>query len=101
MTSKTSTLRTALAAALALAALAPLAARADARIADGLRLAMYVKPSVVRILDAYSATFTYHGDARNYEFEVHHGGLGSGAFISPDGYLVTNAHVVRITKEGE
>jgi S1-C subfamily serine protease len=54
------------------------------------RLAKLNKPAVVRIYSFYWATWTI-GSA---QINTYHGGHGSGAVIHPDGYIVTNAHVV-------
>lgn len=66
---------------------------------EGLRVAMIVKPSVVRIADGYYAEI-YFADWRR-TFKVPMIGLGSGAFIDPNGYIATNAHVTQMTHDGE
>jgi S1-C subfamily serine protease len=71
-------------------------------VSDGERLAMYSKPAVVRIIDGASGQFYFQPPNTNGQtFNVSAVGLGSGFFISRDGYIATNAHVVSSTKEGE
>lgn len=74
---------------------------ADAQSA-GERLALYSKPAVVRIVDGAAGTILLQ--LPGYQprtFNVSAIGLGSGFFISSNGYIATNAHVVTFTKEGE
>ena len=71
-------------------------------VSDGERLAMYSKPAVVRIIDGamgriYFQPPGYQGQA----YDVSAIALGSGFFISPNGYIATTAHVVSFTKDGE
>ncbi|MGA9771576.1 MAG: S1C family serine protease, partial [Blastocatellia bacterium] len=69
------------------------------QVSEGQRLAMYTKPSVVRILDGYVGTIFWPGNSKLYE--VSYVGSGSGSFIDPNGYIVTNAHVTDLTHQGE
>ena len=71
-------------------------------VSDGERLAMYSKPSVVRIVDGASGQilFAPPGIAPQV-YNVQAIALGSGFFISSNGYIATNAHVVSMTKDGE
>ena len=69
-------------------------------VSDGERLAMFSKPSVVRIIDGVAGTFYFappKGQAKNYT--VSYIGLGSGFFINSSGYIVTNAHVVNTSHD--
>jgi serine protease Do len=61
------------------------------------RQAMYAKPSVVRIYAVWEAVFKIE----DLTFPEFIGGTGSGFFISADGYIATNAHVVDVIHDGE
>lgn len=68
----------------------------------GERLATYSKPAVVRIVDGAAGQILLQ--LPGYQprtFNVSAVGLGSGFFISANGYIATNAHVVSFTKEGD
>jgi serine protease Do len=54
------------------------------------KIALTAKPSVVRVWGAYIADFEFEGQS----FQEAIGGTGTGWFITADGYLATNAHVV-------
>ena len=71
-------------------------------VSDGERLAMYSKPAVVRIIDGAAAQIRL--ELPGYQPETFNTSLiasGSGFFISSNGYIATNAHVVSTTREGE
>jgi len=75
---------------------------ASAEDSPGERLAMYSKPSVVRIVDGAAGTIFFQPPGyQGQSFNVSAIALGSGFFISSNGYIATNAHVVSITKDGE
>jgi V8-like Glu-specific endopeptidase len=71
-------------------------------VSDGERLAMYSKPAVVRIIDGAVGKiwFQIPGN-QGQSFDVPLIALGSGFFISSNGYIATNAHVVSMTHDGE
>jgi S1-C subfamily serine protease len=69
------------------------------KVSDGQKLAMYSKPSVVRILDGFVGTAYWPNNGKLYQ--VSYIGSGSGAFIDPSGYIATNAHVTDLTHQGE
>src|SRR5262245_46769999 len=54
------------------------------------RVALSAKPSIVRIISAYTATFDVNG--RRGTISI--GMTGTGWFLTPDGYIATNAHVL-------
>jgi len=71
-------------------------------VSDGERLAMYSKPAVVRILDgAFGQILFAPPNISPQVYTVQAVALGSGFFISSNGYIATNAHVVSMTKDGE
>jgi serine protease Do len=71
-------------------------------VTDGERLAMYSKPSVVRIVDGAAGQILFQPPGyQGQTFNVSSIALGSGFFISSNGYIATNAHVVSTTHEGE
>jgi serine protease Do len=71
-------------------------------VSDGERLAMYSKPAVVRIIDGAVGKIWFQLPGyQGQSYDVSAIGLGSGFFISSNGYIATNAHVVTMTHDGE
>jgi len=68
----------------------------------GERLAMFAKPAVVRIVDGSVGQIWFQPPGyQGRSFNVSSISLGSGFFISSNGYIATNAHVVSSTHDGE
>jgi S1-C subfamily serine protease len=71
-------------------------------VSDGERLAMYSKPAVVRIVDGAVGQILFAPPGISPQvYNVQAIALGSGFFISSNGYIATNAHVVSMTHDGE
>jgi S1-C subfamily serine protease len=71
-------------------------------VSDGERLAMYSKPAVVRIVDGAAGQILFQPPGyQGQSYNVSAIALGSGFFISSNGYIATNAHVVSTTHDGD
>jgi S1-C subfamily serine protease len=71
-------------------------------VSDAQRLAMYSKPAVVRIVDGAMGQFLFQPPGyQGQVYNVSAIALGSGFFLSSNGYIATNAHVVSMTHDGE
>jgi S1-C subfamily serine protease len=69
------------------------------QVSEGQRLAMFSKPAVVRIYDGYIGQIYWPDNGKTYQAIA--AGSGSGAFINPNGYIATNAHVTDATHQGD
>jgi serine protease Do len=84
---------------LACALVIALPARAGAEEPSAVqKIAITAKPSVVKVYGAYLATFDIAGSEQIQEAI---GGTGTGWFMTADGYIATNAHVVADIQAGD
>lgn len=71
-------------------------------VSEGERLAMFSKPAVVRIVDGAAGQIRFEPPGYQAQtYDVSNIALGSGFFISSNGYIATNAHVISTTREGD
>jgi S1-C subfamily serine protease len=84
---------------LAMLSAAPLFTASAQQVSEGQRLAMFSKPAVVRIYDGYLGNVYWPRLNKTYQCIAV--GSGSGAFINPNGYIATNAHVTDATHQGD
>ncbi|HEX8113067.1 MAG TPA: trypsin-like peptidase domain-containing protein, partial [Kofleriaceae bacterium] len=87
-------MRMACAVGIAVVALRPAAA---APASPQQQIALIAKPSVMRVLGVYVGTFVTPAG----QFHESLGGSGTGFFITADGYIATNAHVVAPIHDGD
>src|ERR1041385_1085345 len=71
-------------------------------VSEGERLAMCRRQAGVRIIDGAAGQILFQPPGyQGQTYNVSSIGLGSGFFISSNGYIATNAHVVSMTHDGE
>ena len=65
------------------------------------KMSYRVKPAVVKVQSVVEANIRYIKDNKLIQERSSDGGQGSGFVINPEGYIVTNGHVVQICYESE
>lgn len=79
--------------------------QAPAPVEQSKKVEAYTRPAVVRVVAYNTASFVIAGELAQYigvsRLTEYDGGTGSGAVLSPNGYIVTNAHVVEAIHQEE
>ncbi len=65
------------------------------------KIAYLAKPAVVRIISFVQGVVSYRMGNEEKQEKVTVGGMGSGFFINPEGYILTAGHVVDIIKKAK
>jgi hypothetical protein len=65
------------------------------------KVALHSRPSVVRIFSGCSGTYVTQPEFGSEDRPYFVGNVGTGFFVSPEGYILTSAHVVDASQGGE